>query len=260
MRGLYYKDMCCLKKLLHTMIPVCIATLIFALLVVLSIRYGNMGRMLSMEVEEAIAINEENAPEILFYIIGIFLLIPMGFFVDALRCFEMDEQAGFEKVVRTLPVKAADAVTARYLIYLTFGAISMGSSFLSAANVAASAGAVGIEELSMKNLTQLILVIAAVLLLFCGIQIPLFYALGKKKGNIASLILFLVSVGLLYLKFITLLDALPGMELFRYLMEKFREGRNIVSRYLWAEVVGMVFFYVISYGLSVRFYRKGGRK
>lgn len=184
----------------------------------------------------------------------------MGFFVDALQCFEMDEQAGFEKVVRTLPVKAADAVTARYLIYLTFGAISMGSSFLSAAIVAASAGAVGIEELSMKNLTQLILVIAAVLLLFCGIQIPLFYALGKKKGTVASLTLFLVPVGLLYLKFITLLDALPGMELFRYLMEKFREGRNIVSRYLWAEVVGMVFFYVISYGLSVRFYRKGGRK
>lgn len=258
MRGLYYKDMCCLKKLLRTMIPVCIATLVFALLVVLSIRYGNMGRMLSGEVEEAI--NEENAPVILFYIIGISLLIPMGFFVDALRCFEMDEQAGFEKVVRTLPVKAADAVTARYLIYLTFGAISMGSSFLSAAIVAASAGAVGIEELSMKNLTQLILVIAAVLLLFCGIQIPLFYALGKKKGTVASLILFLVPVGLLYLKFITLLDALPGMELFRYLMEKFREGRNIVSRYLWAEVVGMVFFYVISYGLSVRFYRKGGRK
>lgn len=258
MRGLYYKDMCCLKKLLRTMIPVCIATLVFALLVVLSIRYGNMGRMLSGEVEEAI--NEENAPVILFYIIGISLLIPMGFFVDALRCFEMDEQAGFEKVVRTLPVKAADAVTARYLIYLTFGAISMGSSFLSAAIVAASAGAVGIEELSMKNLTQLILVIAAVLLLFCGIQIPLFYALGKKKGTVASLILFLVPVGLLYLKFITLLDALPGMELFRYLMEKFREGRNIVSRYLWAEVVGMVLFYVISYGLSVRFYRKGGRK
>jgi uncharacterized integral membrane protein len=258
MRGLYYKDMCCLKKLLRTMIPVCIATLIFALLVVLSIRYGNMGRMLSGEVEEAI--NEENAPVILFYIIGISLLIPMGFFVDALRCFEMDEQAGFEKVVRTLPVKAADAVTARYLIYLTFGAISMGSSFLSAAIVAASAGAVGIEELSMKNLTQLILMIAAVLLLFCGIQIPLFYALGKKKGTVASLILFLVPVGLLYLKFITLLDALPGMELFRYLMEKFREGRNIVSRYLWAEVVGMVLFYVISYGLSVRFYRKGGRK
>ncbi len=258
MRGLYYKDMCCLKKLLRTMIPVCIATLVFALLVVLSIRYGNMGRMLSGEVEEAI--NEENAPVILFYIIGICLLIPMGFFVDALQCFEMDEQAGFEKVVRTLPVKAADAVTARYLIYLTFGAISMGSSFLSAAIVAASAGAVGIEELSMKNLTQLILVIAAVLLLFCGIQIPLFYALGKKKGTVASLILFLVSVGLLYLKFITLLDALPGMELFRYLMEKFREGRNIVSRYLWAEVVGMVLFYVISYGLSVRFYRKGGRK
>ena len=258
MRGLYYKDMCCLKKLLRTMLPVCIATLIFALLVVLSIRYGNMGRMLSGEVEEAI--NEENAPVILFYIIGISLLIPMGFFVDALRCFEMDEQAGFEKVVRTLPVKAADAVTARYLIYLTFGAISMGSSFLSAAIVAASAGAVGIEELSMKNLTQLILVIAAVLLLFCGIQIPLFYALGKKKGTVASLILFLVPVGLLYLKFITLLDALPGMELFRYLMEKFREGRNIVSRYLWAEVVGMVLFYVISYGLSVRFYRKGGRK
>lgn len=258
MRGLYYKDMCCLKKLLRTMIPVCIATLVFALLVVLSIRYGNMGRMLSGEVEEAI--NEENAPVILFYIIGICLLIPMGFFVDALQCFEMDEQAGFEKVVRTLPVKAADAVTARYLIYLTFGAISMGSSFLSAAIVAASAGAVGIEELSMKNLTQLILVIAAVLLLFCGIQIPLFYALGKKKGTVASLILFLVPVGLLYLKFITLLDALPGMELFRYLMEKFREGRNIVSRYLWAEVVGMVFFYVISYGLSVRFYRKGGRK
>lgn len=258
MRGLYYKDMCCLKKLLRTMIPVCIATLIFALLVVLSIRYGNMGRMLSGEVEEAI--NEENAPVILFYIIGICLLIPMGFFVDALQCFEMDEQAGFEKVVRTLPVKAADAVTARYLIYLTFGAISMGSSFLSAAIVAASAGAVGIEELSMKNLTQLILVIAVVLLLFCGIQIPLFYALGKKKGTVASLILFLVPVGLLYLKFITLLDALPGMELFRYLMEKFREGRNIVSRYLWAEVVGMVFFYVISYGLSVRFYRKGGRK
>ena len=141
-----------------------------------------------------------------------------------------------------------------------FGAISMGSSFLSAAIVAASAGAVGIEELSMKNLTQLILVIAAVLLLFCGIQIPLFYALGKKKGTVASLILFLVPVGFLYLKFITLLDALPGMELFRYLMEKFREGRNIVSRYLWAEVVGMVLFYVISYGLSVRFYRKGGRK
>ena len=258
MRGLYYKDMCCLKKLLRTMIPVCIATLVFALLVVLSIRYGNMGRMLSGEVEEAI--NEENAPVILFYIIGICLLIPMGFFVDALQCFEMDEQAGFEKVVRTLPVKAADAVTARYLIYLTFGAISMGSSFLSAAIVAASAGAVGIEELSMKNLTQLILMIAAVLLLFCGIQIPLFYALGKKKGTVASLILFLVPVGLLYLKFITLLDALPGMELFRYLMEKFREGRNIVSRYLWAEVVGMVLFYVISYGLSVRFYRKGGRK
>lgn len=258
MRGLYYKDMCCLKKLLRTMIPVCIATLVFALLVVLSIRYGNMGRMLSGEVEEAI--NEENAPVILFYIIGISLLIPMGFFVDALQCFEMDEQAGFEKVVRTLPVKAADVVTARYLIYLTFGAISMGSSFLSAAIVAASAGAVGIEELSMKNLTQLILVIAAVLLLFCGIQIPFFYALGKKKGTVASLILFLVPVGLLYLKFITLLDALPGMELFRYLMEKFREGRNIVSRYLWAEVVGMVFFYVISYGLSVRFYRKGGRK
>ncbi len=258
MRGLYYKDMCCLKKLLRTMIPVCIATLIFALLVVLSIRYGNMGRMLSGEVEEAI--NEENAPVILFYIIGICLLIPMGFFVDSLRCFEMDEQAGFEKVVRTLPVKAADAVTARYLIYLTFGAISMGSSFLSAAIVAASAGAVGIEELSMKKLTQLILVIAAVLLLFCGIQIPLFYALGKKKGTVASLILFLVPVGFLYLKFITLLDALPGMELFRYLMEKFREGRNIVSRYLWAEVVGMVLFYVISYGLSVWFYRKGGRK
>lgn len=258
MRGLYYKDMCCLKKLLRTMIPVCIATLIFALLVVLSIRYGNMGRMLSGEVEETI--NEENAPVILFYIIGISLLIPMGFFVDALRCFEMDEQAGFEKVVRTLPVKAADAVTARYLIYLTFGAISMGSSLLSAGIVAASAGAVGIEELSMKNLTQLILVIAAVLLLFCGIQIPLFYALGKKKGTIASLILFLVPVGLLYLKFITLLDALPGMELFRYLMEKFREGRDIVSRYLWAEVVGMVLFYVISYGLSVWFYRKGGRK
>lgn len=258
MRGLYYKDMCCLKKLLRTMIPVCIATLVFALLVVLSIRYGNMGRMLSGEVEEAI--NEENAPVILFYIIGICLLIPMGFFVDALQCFEMDEQAGFEKVVRTLPVKAADVVTARYLIYLTFGAISMGSSFLSAAIVAASTGAVGIEELSMKNLTQLILVIAAVLLLFCGIQIPFFYALGKKKGTVASLILFLVPVGLLYLKFITLLDALPGMELFRYLMEKFREGRNIVSRYLWAEVVGMVLFYVISYGLSVRFYRKGGRK
>lgn len=258
MRGLYYKDMCCLKKLLRTMIPVCIATLVFALLVVLSIRYGNMGRMLSGEVEEAI--NEENAPVILFYIIGICLLIPMGFFVDALQCFEMDEQAGFEKVVRTLPVKAADVVTARYLIYLTFGAISMGSSFLSAAIVAASAGAVGIEELSMKNLTQLILAIAAVLLLFCGIQIPFFYALGKKKGTVASLILFLVPVGLLYLKFITLLDDLPGMELFRYLMEKFREGRNIVSRYLWAEVVGMVLFYVISYGLSVRFYRKGGRK
>ena len=258
MRGLYYKDMCCLKKLLRTMIPVCIATLVFALLVVLSIRYGNMGRMLSGEVEEAI--NEENAPVILFYIIGICLLIPMGFFVDALQCFEMDEQAGFEKVVRTLPVKAADAVTARYLIYLTFGAISMGSSFLSAAIVAASAGAVGIEELSMKNLTQLILVIAAVLLLFCGIQIPFFYALGKKKGTVASLILFLVPVGLLYLKFITLLDALPGMELFRYLMEKFREGRIIVSRYLWAEVVGMVLFYAISYGLSMRFYRKGGRK
>ncbi len=258
MRGLYYKDMCCLKKLLRTMIPVCIATLIFALLVVLSIRYGNMGRMLSGEVEEAI--NEENAPVILFYIIGISLLIPMGFFVDALRCFEMDEQAGFEKVVKTLPVKAADAVTARYLIYLTFGAISMGSSLLSAGIVAVSAGAVGIEELSMKNLTQLILAIAAVLLLFCGIQIPLFYALGKKKGTVASLILFLVPVGLLYLKFITLLDALPGMELFRYLMKKFREGRNIVSRYLWAEVVGMVLFYAISYGLSVWFYRKGGRK
>lgn len=88
MRGLYYKDMCCLKKLLHTMIPVCIATLIFALLVVLSIRYGNMGRMLSGEVEEAIAINEENAPVILFYIIGICLLIPMGFLwmpCDALK-------------------------------------------------------------------------------------------------------------------------------------------------------------------------------
>lgn len=258
MKGLYYKDMCCLKKLLRTMIPVCIATLIFALLVVLSIRYGNMGRMLSGEVEEAI--NEENAPVILFYIIGISLLIPMGFFVDALRCFEMDEQAGFEKVVRTLPVKAADAVTARYLIYLTFGVISMGSSLLSAGIVAVSAGAVGIEELSMKNLTQLILAIAAVLLLFCGIQIPLFYALGKKKGTVASLILFLVPIGLLYLKFITLLDALPGMELFRYLMEKFWEGRNIVSRYLWAEVVGMVLFYGISYGLSVWFYRKGGRK
>ena len=45
----------------------------------------------------------------IFYIIGICLLIPTGFFVDALRCFEMDEQAGFEKVVRTLPVKATDA-------------------------------------------------------------------------------------------------------------------------------------------------------
>lgn len=258
MRGLYYKDMCCLKKLLHTMIPVCAATLIFALLVVFSIRYGNMGRMLSGEIEEAI--NEESAPVILFYVIGISLLIPMGFFVDTLRCFEMDELADFDKIVRTLPVKPRDVVTARYLTYMTFAGVGTGCSVLSAALVSGSAGAMGIEELSMKNLLFLILVLAAVLLLFCGIQIPFFYAWGRKKGTVVSIFLIAIPLAVFYGKFIMLLDQKSDRELLPYLMEKMQDWKQVMIQSGPMIAAGIVVLYGISYGVSIWLYKRGGRK
>lgn len=258
MRGLYYKDFCSLKKLLHTLIPVCIATLIFALLVVMSLKYGNLHRMMMGEFGDSV--NADGIPVIILYVISITLLIPMGFFVDSLRCFEMDEQAGFEKIVKCMPVTPVKVVSARYLIYFTFAGIGLSGALFSACIIAACAAKLSVTALTIGNLLFIIFTFTGILLLLGAVQIPLMYAFGRKTGTFVSVGIMIVPVIYLYVKLVMVMDRLADTEILPYLSDLLRQIKHMILQYRVGFVCALVALYFVSFMLSVAMYRRGGRK
>lgn len=113
MKGLFIKDIMTQKNRLITAVMVCIGVVAFAILIVLSMYYGNIHSMLKEE-----GFFETNTLRGMIMVLSFAIASVSGYLATMVTsAFNDDYKADFGKVSMTLPVSAAERVTARYLLY-----------------------------------------------------------------------------------------------------------------------------------------------
>lgn len=129
MKGLVIKDLMCLRKQRITFIYVMVATVVLAVMFVLSSRFGN----LYLANQQMIADNQLSGIDVKnlsTMVLIVFMLLPIALVGDVATVFTYDGQAGFANVCGTLPLSINKRVMAKYVTVLILFGIGVGVDLL----------------------------------------------------------------------------------------------------------------------------------
>lgn len=113
MRGLFIKDVMTQKKRLIATVIGCIGVVVFAILIVISMYYGNIHSLLEEE-----GFFETKTMRRLIMLLSFVIALVSGYLATMVTAaFNDDYKADFGKVSMTFPASVRDRITARYLLY-----------------------------------------------------------------------------------------------------------------------------------------------
>lgn len=113
MKGLFIKDVMTQKKRLITAVMLCIGVVAFAILIVISMYYGNIHSMLEEE-----GFFETKTLRGMIMVLSFSIASVSGYMATMVTAaFNDDYKADFGKVSMTFPASVTERITARYLLY-----------------------------------------------------------------------------------------------------------------------------------------------
>ncbi|MBQ3600811.1 MAG: ABC-2 transporter permease [Lachnospiraceae bacterium] len=255
MKGLLYKDFYSLKKELRTLLVVTTGVIIIAILLLLSMKHGNLaGGMVEMQAESRFS--REELEEMLQLPIMIMLVIPIAFMANIIECFRADEKAGFYHVLHSMPLSVYQKIGARYLTCMLFAGIS-----LSGAAVAALLISFSTDTMTFGEMFGCCMTFCSFFLLYMSIIMPFLYLFSAKVVERLQIVIFVV--GLIVVEGIAAMNifSLPEEEienLVKEMMEKFIDFlKNGYFKLFLLAMVGFLISYVVS--VKIQKSRKGKR-
>lgn len=249
MKGLLFKDLCGLKKMLRAFGFACIGTLTVAILVALSSRYGNLTYIKKVLGTDFYCL--------FIRAICVFpLLLPIAFLWQVNDCFAMDETAGFAKIEGQFPIKVTKQVGARYLLFLLFGVVSLLLSMVSAGIMSTLTDTVALLELLVYPT-----VFALALLFFCSLFIPIMYRFGSKISNIVMAFTVAVLLAVLFGGLLHTIASMTEAEELLFLntiLEKIQHTESYIGWFIFLSAFSTILSYFFSV-IIVKKNRKAGR-
>ncbi len=255
MKGLYFKDFHVMKKSMRIVIPVCLGCLLLAVMMVLSMQYGNLRPEAMISISGGEITDIKSAIMISKLVISLVILMPGMFLIDMFSCFDSDEKAGFHKVLGFVPVSVKKVVLARYCALFTYMAGALLVSFAMIGILALFQSQIAPGELLLWVWVEVI-----VLVVFCSISFPLNYRMGNKGAQIAGIAVMILLGGLAARKMVDIV----GLEEEEAMMAEIEKIGSEITTFLNQNVIwillGLMALLVLSYFCSVKAYQMGRAK
>lgn len=123
LKGLIIKDLMCLRKQMSLFIGSAIGVLVVAILVLLSMKYGNLATAVDDMMSDGLC--DKDIRNIVFWVMLIIMLVPTAAIGDVAVIFEQDGKSGFINVAAAMPVSITKRVTARFLLIFGLFGLSL---------------------------------------------------------------------------------------------------------------------------------------
>lgn len=178
MKGLWYKDLCILKKQLLSFLTVSCGVVVLGVAFFYSAEYGNVALLLEKASAENPKLSENM---VLMYktAICLVLMIPLAHIAVVTECFKEDRTNHFGKVAGSLPISNTGLVLNRYLLVLGISLAAMAFSAVSAFLILGAT-----DMFTAPQLFSYIICFWCLFLMHVFLIIPLFYGWGTEKANI----------------------------------------------------------------------------
>lgn len=177
MKGLWYKDLCILKKHLLSFLIVSCGVVILGAAFFYSAEYGNVALLL----EKASAENpelEENMVLMYKAAICFVLMIPFAHIVLVRECFKEDRINHFGKVAGSLPISNTGLVLGRYLLVLGISLAALAFSAVSALLILSAT-----NMFTAPQLFSYIVCFWCLFLMHVFFTTPFFYGWGTENAD-----------------------------------------------------------------------------
>lgn len=192
MKGLVIKDLMCLRKQRITFIYVVVATVVFAVMFVLSSRFGNLyqanQQMIAENQLSGIDVNNLSTMALI-----LFMCLPIALVGDVATVFTYDGKAGFADVSGTLPLPIYKRVMAKYITVLMMFGIGVGVDLLISFVLSLLT-----DIISFADFLGIILSAASVMSIYGSLTILFCFALGYGKESYAQLTSLLVMLAVFF--------------------------------------------------------------
>lgn len=266
MRGLILKDFYCLKKSYKLILLVSLGTIYLAVMFTLSARYGNVSKVVAETAEQAKAENlltEEAFYSMYRYVIWVVLFLPLAFMGNVVDCFREDRQAGFGKLLFSLPAREKQIAGARYMSCVLYALMGILASVTAAFGVSLAS-----DRLKFPELLSVVFTFSSILLMFVSVVMPLTYLLGVDKldliqvGTFVAFVTVLITVNLPAVKKIAaeIAAAENGQESSDTITELMNRANEFLTTKGTFVFLAGVLFFLVSYVCSVAILKaKGGR-
>ena len=188
MKGLVIKDLMCLRKQLILFGFTVASVMVLAVMFVLSVRFGNIGKM----VEDMLAtkpdfnFTQKDINNMAILSLLTFMFLPIACVGDFANVFEADGKAGFAKVSAFLPISIERRVLAKYITILMMFGIGVGVDLAITAVLSAVTDLVSFWDYSKSLLTA-----ASVMSIYGAIEIVFCFLFGHGKEDYARMAAFI---------------------------------------------------------------------
>lgn len=188
MKGLIIKDFMCLRKNAKVLIFSFVGIILLGLMILLSMRYGNIYRWNQEAIADGSA-NVESTEAVFSFVVMLFMAIPVMLAGEPAMLLDLDGKAGFDKVYSSLPVPIEKRVAAKYISYILFTGVSVIVDVILAVGMSFM-----IDFLQLQELLKIVMATASFVVIIGALTIFLIYCLGYAQcinsGVYSAIIVF----------------------------------------------------------------------
>ena len=188
MKGLIYKDFMTLRRMLKVFLGVTIGVIVFAFLILLSFKYGNMNTAM-VDVAKTENVSMEYIRGLIEKSIYFMMLLPVCFVGDVTTCAMEDARVGYYKPLSGMPFSAYQIVGARFITTFLYGLLGMGASLLAAGIVSFT-----MEEFVVMEYLAAIALFGSVMMIYTCFIHFITYFFGTRYVQFISAVVLLCPV------------------------------------------------------------------
>lgn len=253
MKGLILRDFYSLQNSLKLFLGVTAGVIVLSVLFILSSKYGNIALGIAeMEQED---LGEEMFYSMFQIAIWVVLLLPLAFMTMGVECFKADKQAGFSKVLFSMPVSAVEIVFSRYLSCFALSLISLTGSLIAGFFISLVS-----DFFSWTQLLGSIISIFSILFIYSSILLVFLYNMGVEKSDVIMIISTIIII-LCIIGFCIKGGSVPEGQYENVMIEKINFLRDIMTRYCIWLLGAALFAGGCSFRISCKIVKKkGGEK
>lgn len=219
MKGLIIRDFYCLKKELLTFLAVTISVCILSVMFVLSMQYGNLADAIA-NIQQTEMLEAETLVSMVDMVILLAIFLPIALVSSVTECFKADRQAGFPKVLFSMPLSCKKIVGSRYLTCFLFSGVCMFASIICGALLSSVS-----KTMEFTKLLSTAMSLCAFALIYMSLVMLLLYLFGTEKADYIQAIPLLVMMVIGIICMAEKIEQMSETELYRettQMMDAFR--------------------------------------